>query len=88
MQTMTSLWGIASNGLRLRIGRDNTSLTRPAWIEADLERIFDEDRFADFSVLWLVLHAAASPASLPECPLERWRDAGARGGHPGAGPAP
>ncbi len=69
------LWGIASNGLRLRIGRDNTSLTRPAWIEADLERIFDEDRFADFSVLWLVLHGSRFAGEPAECPLERWRDA-------------
>jgi hypothetical protein len=75
-----SLWGIASNGLRLRIGRDNTSLTRPAWIEADLERIFEEDRFADFSVLWLVLHATRFAGEPAECPLERWRDAAREAG--------
>jgi hypothetical protein len=75
-----SLWGIVSNGLRLRIGRDNTSLTRPAWIEADLERIFEEDRFADFSVLWLVLHASRFAGEPAECPLERWRDAAREAG--------
>ena len=74
------LWGIACNGLRLRIGRDNTSLTRPAWIEADLERIFGEDRFADFSVLWLVLHATRFAGEPVECPLERWRDAAREAG--------
>src|SRR5690606_25114175 len=74
------LWGIASNGLRLRIGRDNTSLTRPAWIEADIERIFDEDRFADFSVLWLVLHASRFAGEPAECPLERWRNAAREAG--------
>jgi hypothetical protein len=31
-----AMWGIASDGLTLRIVRDNASLTRPAWIEADL----------------------------------------------------
>jgi hypothetical protein len=77
------LWGVVSNGLRLRIGRDNTSLTRPAWIDADLDRIFEEERFADFSVLWLVLHAsrfgrASGPAA--ECPLEAWRDAAREAG--------
>ena len=75
-----SLWGIASNGLRLRIGRDNTSLTRPAWIEADVERIFDEDRFADFSVLWLIVHATRFAGEPAECPLERWRDAAREAG--------
>ncbi len=30
-----ALWGLASDGVTLRILRDNASLTRPAWIEAD-----------------------------------------------------
>lgn len=32
-----SLWAITSNGLILRILRDNPSLTRPAYVEVDLE---------------------------------------------------
>lgn len=74
-----ALWGIATNGLLLRLGRDNASLTRPAWLEADLERIFTEERFADFSVLWLLMHASRfgrADQAPQECPLERWRDAG------------
>lgn len=74
-----ALWGLTTNGLVLRIGRDNASLTRPAWLEADLERIFDEDRFADFSVLWLLLHASRfgrADQPLQEAPLERWREEG------------
>jgi hypothetical protein len=73
-----ALWGIAANGNALRLARDNASLTRPAWIEADLERIFTEDRFADFSLLWLLIHASrfGSAAQLPQqCALEAWRDA-------------
>ena len=29
---------MASNGLVLRLARDNASLTRPAWVEADLAK--------------------------------------------------
>ena len=36
-----SLWAIVSNGLRLRILRDNPSLTRPVYVEVDLEAIFN-----------------------------------------------
>jgi N-6 DNA Methylase len=71
----TALWGIASNGLVLRLVRDNYSLTRPAWIEADLERIFTEDRFADFSLLWLLMQASrfGTGEQLPQhCALEAW----------------
>lgn len=72
-----ALWGIASNGLVLRLARDNASLTRPAWIEADLERIFTEERYSDFSVLWLLIHASrfGKPDQLPQhCALESWRN--------------
>ncbi|RQV60321.1 SAM-dependent DNA methyltransferase [Burkholderia cenocepacia] len=71
----TTLWGIASNGLSLRVARDNASLTRPAWVEADLERIFTEQRFADFSLLWLLIHASrfGQGQQLPQqCALEAW----------------
>jgi hypothetical protein len=37
----SALWGLASNGTRLRLARDNASLTRPAYIEADLRRMRD-----------------------------------------------
>lgn len=74
-----ALWGIATNGNTLRVGRDNTSMTRPAWLETDLERIFTEKRFADFSVLWLLLHASRfgrADQPVHEAPLETWREAG------------
>jgi hypothetical protein len=78
-----SLWGLVTNGLRLRLVRNNTSLTRPAWLEADLQRIFTEERFADFSVLWLTIHASrfGRPDAPPtECALEVWRTAGQQTG--------
>ncbi len=72
-------WGIASDGFVLRILRDNASLTRPAWIEADLFRIFTEERYADFTAFWLLAHETRfGRADQPpnECALETWRDAG------------
>ena len=51
-------WGIACDGSSLRLMRDNASMTRPAWIEANLARMFDEALFADFSALWLLVHAS------------------------------
>lgn len=72
-----ALWGIASNGLLLRIARDNGSLTRPAWLEADLERLFEEENQAEFSVLWLLLHASrfgTEGQPVHDCILEQWRN--------------
>lgn len=78
-----ALWGIVTNGMQLRLMRDNASLTRPAYIEADLEQMFTNEDIASFAVLWLLIHrtrfgAADTPAT--DCPLERWRDAGSKEG--------
>jgi hypothetical protein len=74
-----AMWGVASDGITLRIVRDNASLTRPAWIEADLARIFTEERYADFAALWLILHETRFGREVQpvnECALEVWRSAG------------
>jgi hypothetical protein len=74
-----AMWGLATDGLTLRLCRDNASLTRPAWIEADLGRMFEEERYADFAALWLLIHESrfGAPAhAVAECPLEVWRNAG------------
>lgn len=78
-----ALWGLCSNGYQLRLVRDNASLTRPAYIEADLRRIFEGDAFADFAALWLLIHGSrfGTLGTLPsDCALERWRDAGQKEG--------
>jgi len=78
-----ALWGLCTNGSAIRLLRDNRSLTRPAFIEFDLQQIFDNEDFASFTMLWLLLHStrfgqAETPIS--DCPLERWREAGAKTG--------
>jgi hypothetical protein len=78
-----TLWGLCSNGIQLRLVRDNASLTRPAFMQADLRRIFEGEAFADFAALWLLIHASrfgASGAALTDCALEQWREVGAKEG--------
>ena len=74
-----ALWGIVTDGTLLRVVRDNASLTRPAWLEADLSRIFTEERYADFTALWLLIHETRfgrPDQPVTECSLEAWREAG------------
>ncbi len=78
-----ALWGLCTNGVTLRLVRDNESLTRPAYIEADLRQMFEDEAFADFAILWLLIHASrfgAPGSAVSDCVLERWRDAGAKEG--------
>jgi predicted ATPase len=82
------VWGLLSNGLRLRLLRDNAALTRQAFVEFDLEAIFsaeDQSGYADFFLLWLVCHrtrfnaigGGPADATTPPAPaawiIESWR---------------
>ena len=72
------LWGIVSNGRQLRILRDNASLTRPAYLEFDLEGMMEGGVFADFTLCWMVAHSTRLPKSTTDassCFLERWYNA-------------
>ncbi|KWX08628.1 restriction endonuclease, partial [Carbonactinospora thermoautotrophica] len=76
------LWGVLSNGRLLRVLRDSTSLVGSAYVEFDLEAIFDGELYSDFVLLYALLHQSRlenrpvgedgtpSPAG---CWLERWR---------------
>lgn len=77
----TRLWGMVSNGLRLRVLRDNAKVTRQAYVEFDLEAIMDGEVYSDFALLWLVCHQSRVEGERPEdCWLERWsREAVERG---------
>jgi hypothetical protein len=67
------MWGFLSNGLQLRILRDNASLTRQAYVEFDLETMMTGEVYADFALLWLMCHQSRVEAERPaECWLEKW----------------
>ncbi len=67
------LWGFVSNGLQLRILRDNASLSRQAFVEFDLETIFEGELYADFALFWMVAHQSRVEAEKPEGAwLEIW----------------
>ena len=67
------LWGMVSNGLSLRLLRKNVSITRQAYVEFDLETIFQGENYADFVLLWLLCHQSRVEGEKPaECWLEKW----------------
>ena len=71
-----SLWGFVSNGLKLRLLRDNRSLTRQAYIEFDLAAMMDGQAFSDFVLLWLLCHQSRVEGDPTEtCWLEKWATA-------------
>jgi hypothetical protein len=70
------LWAIVSNGLKLRVLRDNQALSRQSFLEFDIDAMFDGEVFSDFVLLWLTVHATRflpRESDRPEtCWLEQW----------------
>ncbi|MBD3376717.1 N-6 DNA methylase [candidate division KSB1 bacterium] len=57
------LFGMVSNGLQLRLLRDSSRLVKLSFLEFDLERIMNEDLFADFALLFRLLHVSRMPVA-------------------------
>jgi hypothetical protein len=58
------LYALVTNGRHLRLLRDATRLVRMSYLEFDLERMFEEELYADFSMLFRVLHATRMPQQM------------------------
>lgn len=68
-----NLWGLLSNGLTLRLLRDNASIASQAFIEFDLEAMMEGELYSDFVLFWLLCHQSRFEADNPaDCWLERW----------------
>ena len=72
------LWAMLSNGRVLRLLRDSTSLVGSAYVEFDLEAIFEGELFSDFLLLFTLCHQSrveqlTEEGGAADCWLERWR---------------
>ena len=55
------LWGLVTNGERLRLLRDSAQMTRPRYVEFDLQGMLTGERFTDFVLLYRLLHRSRLP---------------------------
>lgn len=74
------LWAIVSNGRQLRLVRDAATLTRPSFLEVDIQDLLGDMRFAEFANAWRLLHASRAGIT-PNGEIgpniwEAWREAG------------
>lgn len=80
------LWALVSNGKQIRLLRDAATLTRPSFLEFDLQDMLGGLRFAEFEMAWRLLHASRSiPSKLGKAESEstiweNWRSEGQREG--------
>ena len=74
-----ALWGLVTNGSRLRLLRDSARLSKPTYLEFDLEGMVEGNAYSEFVLLYRLLHATRFPresADAHECLLERYYQQG------------
>ena len=69
------VWGIVTNGYRFRLLRDNFIMSRPSYLEFDLQQIMEEEKYSDFALFYRIVHRSRLPKGLDdasECLLEKY----------------
>jgi hypothetical protein len=79
------LYAIVTNGLQLRLLRDSSRLIKLSFIEFDLETMMEDDHYADFAIMYRLIHASRMPQNVeagPESLIEKYHqdalDSGSR----------
>ena len=60
------LFGIVANGMYLRLMRDSGRLIKLTYIEFDLKRMLEEDKYSEFTLLYRLIHASRFPQTQEE----------------------
>ena len=60
------LYAMVTNGHLLRLVRDSGRLVKLTYIEFDLKRLLDEDKYSEFTLLYRLLHASRFPRTKQE----------------------
>ena len=68
-----NVYGIISNGVTLRLIRNSGQLVKLTYIEFDLRRMLEEDKYSEFCLMFRMLHASRFRTGGDEpCVMERW----------------
>ena len=60
------LYGIVTNGYQLRVLRDSGKLIRLTYLEFDLFQMLEDDLYAEFSIMYRLLHSSRMPQKFNE----------------------
>lgn len=75
-------WGLAFSGTTVRLLRDSMSLTRPSYLEFNLQEILASEDYAEFMHFWLALHASRAVVKDGTNAWDGWIKAGVEAGQP------
>ena len=67
------LWAVVTNGLRWRLLRDSSLMSRLSYVEFDLEQILTSENYSDFCLFYRLFHRSRLPEGMEDadkCLLE------------------
>ena len=70
-----ALWGIVTNGTKLRLLRDSARLAKPTYLEFDIQGMMEGNAYNEFALLYRLLHNTRLPGEgfqSHECLLEEY----------------
>ncbi len=70
-----ALWGLLTNGQTIRLLRQSARISRPSYLEFDLQAIVEGNQYSEFVLLYRLLHQTRFPAESAgahDCWLERY----------------
>jgi hypothetical protein len=70
-----AVWGIVTNGSRLRLLRHSTRIAKPRFVEFDLAGMMESNVYSEFALFYRLLHRTRLPrssADAHECWLEKY----------------
>ena len=74
-----SLWGMVTNGAKLRLLRDSARLSKPTYLEFDIQAMIEGNAYSEFVALYRLIHATRLPRGSMgphECLLESYYNQG------------
>jgi hypothetical protein len=73
-------WGMVFNGVSVRLVRDSMSLTRPSYLEFNLQEMFSGEHFSEFIPMWAFLHHSRTKLKDGKFVWDDWIQEGADDG--------
>ena len=78
-----TLWGVVTNGAKLRLLRDSARLSKPTYLEFDLQAMLEGNAYGEFTALYRLVHSTRFPqpgAEPHDCLLESYYNQGVEEG--------
>lgn len=73
------LWGVVTNGKKFRILRNSSRLSKPVYLEFNLEQLMASEQFSEFGLFYRLVHRSRWPKDVDaghECLLEQYYQSG------------